>query len=235
MFSRNLAWQLPMRQHFDNQRGSGPAARMMQQDARVRRARLMAPPNAKVDPGIDLQRATSNTTVRPVAIAGQGSAQRSDTAWREGIAAQLYTLQHAVADIRSILARDLASAKRDRRVSPSIRVIQQMVAEFFHLSIEDLQSRRQDRAAVRARDMAFYLARELTGCSYSEIGRGFANRHHTTVMHGRDRIHLLTCTDPPTGAAIGKLSAIIRKTWRARRRVAAHKTQIRRRNIKGEW
>jgi Bacterial dnaA protein helix-turn-helix len=200
-----------MRQHLHDEPNDRSAVKAMQRDARVRRSRLMAPPNAKFDPGIDLRRVPSRTTVPPTGTAGRAPDQRADTTWLAGIAAQLHSLQRAVADIRSILGRELTQAARPDRHTPSIGIIQQKVAEFFELSVKDLQSRRQDRTAVRARDMAFYLARELTGRSYSEIGCCFGNRHHTTVMHGHDRTSFLAGTDSPTKAVIGKLGTIIRR------------------------
>src|SRR4029453_550338 len=105
-------WHLAMRQHLHDEPNERSIVKAMQREARVRRSRLMAPANAKADPGIDLRRTPSNTAVPPAATAGRAPDQRADTTLPTGIAAQLHSLQRAVADIRSILARELTLAER---------------------------------------------------------------------------------------------------------------------------
>ena len=62
-------------------------------------------------------------------------------------------------------------------------IVTATLAAFPEVSYRDLFSMRRPRMAVRARQVAFFVAREDTGCSFPQIGRRFG-RDHTTVMYG---------------------------------------------------
>jgi chromosomal replication initiator protein len=74
----------------------------------------------------------------------------------------------------------------DRRVT--IEEIQKRVAEHFSMRMSDMTSARRARAVARPRQVAMYLAKQLTQRSLPEIGRRFGNRDHTTVMHAVARV-----------------------------------------------
>ena len=59
-----------------------------------------------------------------------------------------------------------------------------------------MTSARRARAIARPRQVAMYLAKQLTSRSLPEIGRKFGNRDHTTVMHAVSRIAELMAADP---------------------------------------
>ncbi len=69
----------------------------------------------------------------------------------------------------------------DRKVT--IEEIQRRVAEHYNIRLNDMSSPRRARAVARPRQIAMYLAKQLTSRSLPEIGRKFGNRDHTTVMH----------------------------------------------------
>jgi chromosomal replication initiator protein len=80
----------------------------------------------------------------------------------------------------------------DRRIT--IEEIQKHVVEHYALRPTDMSSPRRARAVARPRQVAMYLAKELTQRSLPEIGRRFGNRDHTTVMHAISRItDLMKC------------------------------------------
>ncbi len=81
----------------------------------------------------------------------------------------------------------------DRRVT--IEEIQKRVAEHFNIKISDMHSARRARAVARPRQVAMYLAKQLTTRSLPEIGRKFGGRDHTTVMHAVRKIEELRATD----------------------------------------
>ncbi|MEX0697979.1 MAG: chromosomal replication initiator protein DnaA [Dongiaceae bacterium] len=81
----------------------------------------------------------------------------------------------------------------DRRVT--IEEIQKRVAEHFNIKISDMHSARRARAVARPRQVAMYLAKQLTSRSLPEIGRKFGGRDHTTVMHAVRKIDELRATD----------------------------------------
>jgi chromosomal replication initiator protein len=82
----------------------------------------------------------------------------------------------------------------ERRVS--IDEIQKKVAEHFNIKLGEMTSDRRARAVARPRQVAMYLAKQLTTRSLPQIGRKFGGRDHTTVMHAVRKIEELTRTDP---------------------------------------
>ncbi|MBO6782352.1 MAG: chromosomal replication initiator protein DnaA [Alphaproteobacteria bacterium] len=81
----------------------------------------------------------------------------------------------------------------DRRVT--IEEIQKRVAEHFNIRLADMHSARRARAVARPRQVAMYLAKQLTSRSLPEIGRKFGGRDHTTVMHAVRKVEELRSTD----------------------------------------
>ena len=88
--------------------------------------------------------------------------------------------------------RDLLRAN-DRRTT--IEEIQKRVAEHFNIRMSDMHSARRARAVARPRQVAMYLAKQLTSRSLPEIGRKFGGRDHTTVMHAVRKIDELRESD----------------------------------------
>ncbi|MBO6827378.1 MAG: chromosomal replication initiator protein DnaA [Sneathiella sp.] len=88
--------------------------------------------------------------------------------------------------------RDLLRAN-DRRTT--IEEIQKKVAEHFNIRMSDMHSARRARAVARPRQVAMYLAKQLTNRSLPEIGRKFGGRDHTTVMHAVKQIDKLRGED----------------------------------------
>lgn len=82
----------------------------------------------------------------------------------------------------------------DRRVT--IEEIQKQVADHFNIRVSEMSSPRRARTVARPRQVAMYLAKQLTSRSLPEIGRKFGNRDHTTVMHAVSKVTQLIETDP---------------------------------------
>ncbi len=81
----------------------------------------------------------------------------------------------------------------DRRIT--IEEIQKKVAEHFNIRVADMHSARRARQVARPRQVAMYLAKQLTARSLPEIGRKFGGRDHTTVMHAVKKIEELQASD----------------------------------------
>ncbi len=81
----------------------------------------------------------------------------------------------------------------DRRVT--IEEIQKRVAQHFNIRISDMHSARRARSVARPRQVAMYLAKQLTSRSLPEIGRKFGGRDHTTVMHAVKKVDELRDRD----------------------------------------
>ena len=70
----------------------------------------------------------------------------------------------------------------------TLEVIQEIVATYFKIRIEDLHSKKRTRSIAFPRQIAMYLCRELTDTSLPQIGNFFGGRDHTTVLHAYDKI-----------------------------------------------
>ena len=95
-------------------------------------------------------------------------------------------------EIAQEVLQDLLRA-HERRIT--IEDIQKRVAEHYGLRMADMLSARRARAVARPRQVAMYLAKQLTPRSLPEIGRKFGGRDHTTVMHAIRRIEELRAVD----------------------------------------
>ncbi len=104
---------------------------------------------------------------------------------------QLIGREICLETIQEVL-HDLLRAN-DRRVT--IDEIQKHVASHFNIRVTDMSSARRARSVARPRQVAMYLAKQLTSRSLPEIGRKFGNRDHTTVMHAVKKIDELRDQD----------------------------------------
>ncbi|MFA5041713.1 MAG: helix-turn-helix domain-containing protein, partial [Bdellovibrionales bacterium] len=77
----------------------------------------------------------------------------------------------------------------------TIDEIQKKVAEHYNVRVADMHSARRSRAVARPRQVAMYLAKQLTPRSLPEIGRKFGGRDHTTVIHAVRKIEELSAYD----------------------------------------
>ncbi len=81
----------------------------------------------------------------------------------------------------------------DRKLT--IEEIQRKVAEHYNIRLSDMIGPKRLRNIARPRQVAMYLAKQLTPRSLPEIGRRFGGRDHTTIMHGVRKIEELMATD----------------------------------------
>ena len=88
-------------------------------------------------------------------------------------------------DLAKEALEDLLALNR-RQVS--VEFIQKTVADFFKIKVADMYSKRRHAHIVLPRQIAMYLAKELTQKSLPEIGEAFGGRDHTTVLHAMRKI-----------------------------------------------
>ena len=79
--------------------------------------------------------------------------------------------------------------------SINVEVIQNTVASYFNLSVQEMLSARRSRSLARPRQIAMYLVKQYTTNSLPDIGRKFSNRDHTTVIHAVKKIDELIKKD----------------------------------------
>ncbi len=92
----------------------------------------------------------------------------------------------------------------ERKVS--IENIQRVVCLEFNMSVSQLKSKNNSHAVAYPRQIAMYLAKELTPASLPQIGREFGGKHHTTALHAIKKIQELRKTDRDLNRLIHKLS-----------------------------
>ena len=91
----------------------------------------------------------------------------------------------------------------------TIEAIQRAVAEQFGMRVSDLKQKNNSRNVVVPRQIAMYLAKQLTEASLPEIGRQFGNKHHTTVMHSIAKIDEQRRTDKDLHRTVNKLQELL--------------------------
>ncbi|ACO34307.1 MULTISPECIES: chromosomal replication initiator protein DnaA [Acidobacterium] len=87
----------------------------------------------------------------------------------------------------------------------TIEAIQRAVAEQFGMRVVELKQKNNSRAVVVPRQIAMYLAKQMTEASLPEIGRQFGGKHHTTVMHSIGKIDEQRRTDKNLNSTLNKL------------------------------
>jgi chromosomal replication initiator protein len=109
-------------------------------------------------------------------------------------------------DMAQEVLQDLLRA-HERRVT--IEEIQKRVAEHYGIKLGDMHSARRARIVARPRQVAMYLAKQLTPRSLPEIGRRFGGRDHTTVMHAIRKIEELRSADSSLNEDIEMLRRLL--------------------------
>ena len=103
------------------------------------------------------------------------------------VAKQVITLESTQEVLQDLLR------SHDRRIT--IDEIQRKVAEHYNIRLADMHSARRSRNVARPRQVAMFLAKQLTARSLPEIGRKFGGRDHTTVMHAVRKVEELAQED----------------------------------------
>ncbi|OHE62133.1 MAG: chromosomal replication initiator protein DnaA [Treponema sp. GWB1_62_6] len=93
----------------------------------------------------------------------------------------------------------------------SIEVIQRVSAEYFSLSFNDLKGKKRTKNIAFPRQLAMYIAREITEYSTTEVGQEFGGRDHTTVMHACQKIEERIRSDPTLDSTIKTLIRSIKE------------------------
>ena len=87
--------------------------------------------------------------------------------------------------------------------------IQNVVSNYFNIALSEMLSQRRSRPLARPRQIAMYLAKKMTSRSLPEIGRRFANRDHTTVIHAVKTITRLSEQDDEMKKNINQIKSLL--------------------------
>jgi chromosomal replication initiator protein len=91
----------------------------------------------------------------------------------------------------------------------TIEHIQRKAAEFFGVKLGDMRAKNRTKAVAFPRQIAMYLARQLTHSSLAEVGRAFGGKDHTTVLHAVEKIQTLLQEDPKFRKSLDTLTQSI--------------------------
>ncbi|GAA0916892.1 chromosomal replication initiator protein DnaA [Nonomuraea longicatena] len=112
--------------------------------------------------------------------------------------------------LAEVVLKDLITSDSGPEIT--IAAIMAKTAEYFGISIDDLCGSSRSRALVNARQIAMYLARELTDLSLPKIGQQFGGRDHTTVMHAERKIRSLIAERRSMYNQVNELTMRIKQT-----------------------
>ena len=98
----------------------------------------------------------------------------------------------------------------DKVITPDL--IQESVAHYYQLKVEELKAKNNSRAVVVPRQVAMYLCKQLTSCSLPEIGKSFGGKHHSTVIHSVNKVVESLKHDPILQNEINTLIETIKTT-----------------------
>ena len=167
------------------------------------------PPDLETKIAILMKRAETEGLALPAEVAEYiARGIRSNIRELEGAFIRLQAYSSLVGEAVSLsLAETVLKnilAQQEKRIS--IEAIQRRVAEEFNLRPPDLRVRSNARSIAFPRQIAMYLAKQLTGASLPEIGRAFGGKHHTTVLHSLKKIERLRKADKDLAQRLHKLT-----------------------------
>jgi chromosomal replication initiator protein len=122
--------------------------------------------------------------------------------------ASLMSLPVTIAVCNSVL-EDVLMAEQRHEIS--LDEIQRRVAEHFDIRVADMKSSRRPKAIAFPRQIAMYLARELTDCTLQEIGEAFGGKDHSTIIHGHRLVKNRLEDDSKLKLTIASLSKSLQK------------------------
>ena len=93
---------------------------------------------------------------------------------------------------------------RNQEAKPDVEAIQHTVSDFFHIRLTDLKSKKRTQHIAFCRQVAMYLCRKLTDCSFPTIGEHFG-RDHSTVIHAYNLIARRVSSDSAFRMSIEKI------------------------------
>jgi len=102
------------------------------------------------------------------------------------------------------MASEVLSSFFQSKSSGPVKIadVMKAVGEVHDVTIDQLKSKRRTQDLARARQIAMYLSREMTGASLNQIGRAFGDKDHSTVSHACRKIAALMQSDPRFRGAV---------------------------------
>ena len=144
------------------------------------------PPELEMRVAILIRKADIEGTVMPEEVAFfvaknvRSNVRELEGALRKILAYSRFNHKEISIQLAREALRDLLSIQ-NRQIS--VENIQKTVADYYKIKVADMYSKKRPASIARPRQIAMYLAKELTQKSLPEIGELFGGRDHTTVLH----------------------------------------------------
>ena len=144
------------------------------------------PPELEMRVAILIRKADAEGAVMPEEVAFfvaknvRSNVRELEGALRKILAYSRFNLKEISIQLAREALRDLLSIQ-NRQIS--VENIQKTVADYYKIKVADMYSKKRPASIARPRQIAMYLAKELTQKSLPEIGELFGGRDHTTVLH----------------------------------------------------
>ena len=149
------------------------------------------PPELEMRVAILINKAISEGSVMPEEVAFfvaknvRSNVRELEGALRKILAYSRFNQKEISIQLAREALRDLLSIQ-NRQIS--VENIQKTVADYYKIKVADMYSKKRPASIARPRQIAMYLAKELTQKSLPEIGELFGGRDHTTVLHAVRKI-----------------------------------------------
>lgn len=150
-------------------------------------------------------------TLGNLSLSGQLAEARNECAGlvseRADLAKQVGELTNTVAVLRAHFSNDDLDLN-----APVIfvKTIQRVVADYYRVGVKDMVSDRRPKSICHPRQVAVYLAREMTPRSFPEIGVRFGGRDHTTIIHAWRKVTTMIMDGHPVAKEVADLRPLIR-------------------------
>lgn len=148
----------------------------------------------------------------PIEVAKFLADQAEDTRTLEGLLLRIITQStNKGRQIDLELAQDcLGVSREEKRERLHVEDVIKGVCSFYNIKPTLLKGPKRDAPVVKARQITMYLLKNELGLTYVEIGNILGGRDHTTVMHGVDKIELLSTKSTPVSEDIVGISKMLR-------------------------
>ena len=104
--------------------------------------------------------------------------------------------------------KEVFAQKETKRIT--CQSIQEAVASYYSITVEDLKSQRRSREVAIPRQVAMFLIREMLGMSLPQIGEAFGGRDHTTVMYACQKIQEAMAASPSLSSLVDDIRKLIK-------------------------
>ena len=157
------------------------------------------PPELEMRVAILMRKATAENTEMPEDVAFfiaknvRANVRELEGALRKVLAYSRFSLKDININLAREALKDLLSIQ-NRQIG--VENIQKTVADFYKIKVADMYSKKRPASIARPRQIAMYLAKDMTKKSLPEIGELFGGRDHTTVLHAVRKIGAERTTNP---------------------------------------